>query len=101
MNQRNCIEIEEYLITKNLPKHTVEGTKITFHNRGTTPVTVGLLFIMPGQSYQVNYEHPHVIRHDFSILFQSVPTVASSTTITNQGLTNGNMLLVQTMKPKC
>jgi hypothetical protein len=100
MSHRQSIEINEYPVTKNESSKRIVANKITFFNLGNIPVYVGLIPVMPGDAYMVNYEHPHLIERVFRIRFDTAATPVGVDIRTDFGLVNSPLLVVQTMTPK-
>lgn len=94
------IDINEWTISADSPGYPIVATKITFFNRGNIPVYVGEIPVVPGASYQVNYEHPHLIQHKFKIRFDTGATPVDATYRGLYDLENVPRLVVQTMTPK-
>jgi hypothetical protein len=94
------IDINEYELTKDDPRYQITATKMTFLNLGNVPVYIGLIPVMPGDVYQINYEHPHVISHRFSIRFVTSATPVGATDREALGLVNTPYLVIQTATPK-
>ena len=92
------INITEHIVDRDIPRYPVTATKISFFNQGKYPVSVGYVKVMPGDVYQVNYEHPHLIVRDFSLLFD-LTAPAAPADILALGLQNGAYLVIQTMTP--
>ena len=100
MNQPVHIDINETEYTKNIAGLPLRFTKATFFNRGNIPVYVGKIPVVPGASYQVNYEHPNTIVQKFDIRFDTTATPASPTMRAFYALDNEPKLIIQTMTPK-
>ena len=99
MKNRESIEINEFPVTKNESSKRIVANKITFFNLGNIPVYVGLIPVMPGDSYMVNYEHPHIISRVFRIRFDTAATPISVQLREDFGLVNSPLLVIQTMTP--
>jgi hypothetical protein len=99
MTQPASIQINEFQISKDEPRYPVEATKISFFNLGNIPVYIGLIPVMPGDVYQVNYEHPHRLVRDFSIRFVITATPSTATERESLGLIDGPLVVIQTMNP--
>jgi hypothetical protein len=97
--RRETIEINEYEVRKSEASKWITANKITFYNQGNIPVYVGLIKVMPGDSHQVNYEHPHLIRRVFPIRFVTDAIPVSSDIQEEFGLEDNPLLIVQTMTP--
>ena len=95
------IDIDEQTVSSDQIGYPVAGTKITFYNRGNIPVKVGEVPIVPGASYQVNYEHPHRIVKNFVIMFDTTATPVDAVYRAAYALENTPRLVIQTMNPKC
>ena len=93
------VDINEYEIVKDDPKFQVIATKMTWFNLGNIPVFVGLIPVMPGDVYQVNYEHPHVIKRTFGIRFDTTATPSTVAERAAFGLQNAPYLVLQTATP--
>lgn len=93
------IDINEFTVTKDEARYPVEATKITFFNLGNIPVRVGYIPVMPGDVYQVNYEHPHILCRSFTIKFDTTATPSDITEREAFGLIDGPLLVIQTMTP--
>jgi hypothetical protein len=94
------IKIEEFELLTDSEGYPIEATKISFFNLGNIPVTVGLISIPPGDVYQVNYEHPHVLSKWFRIKFDVAATPAGASLRSELALSNYPRLIVQTMTPE-
>lgn len=94
------IGIDEHEVTKDDPNYPITATKITFFNLGNIPVYVGMIPVMPAEIYQVNYEHPHVIRRNFKIRFDTSATPLGATDRALYNLMAGPYLVIQTMRPE-
>lgn len=99
MRPQEQIEVAEFEVTEDMPRYPIKATKITFFNLGDIPVYVGLIPVMPGDVYQVNYEHPHIINRNFGLRFDTSATPVSSTIRDEFGLVQGSYLVIQTMTP--
>lgn len=100
MIQQVHIDINEYTISEDRTGWPITATKITFFNRGNIPVYVGEIPVVPGASYQVNYEHPHILVHKFKIRFDTSATPVDASYRSLYALENLPKLVVQTMTPK-
>lgn len=94
------VELLEFDISSDQTGYEIEATKITFVNRGSVHVFVGLINIAPGGSYQINYEHPNIIKTRFKIMFDTAATPADAATRGYYNLVNGNKLIIQFMRPR-
>lgn len=99
MTQPASIQINEFEISKDDARYPVEATKISFFNLGNVPVYVGLIPVMQGDVYQINYEHPHRIERTFSIRFVTSATPSTVSEREALGLVDGPLLVIQTMNP--
>lgn len=82
------------------PNYPIEATKISFFNLGNIPVIVDLIPVMPGDVYQVNYEHPHVLVRRWKIRFDTSATPAGTSLREELGLIDAPKLVIQTMSPE-
>lgn len=98
--QQDYVHIQDFEVSEDNSGYFLEGTKITFFNQGKYPVWIDKVCVIPAANYQVNYEHPHKIRHRFSIRFDTAATPADAATIAYYNLSENNRLVVQTMYPK-
>lgn len=94
------VDINEIEISTDQSGYPITATKITFFNRGNIPVYVGKIPVVPGASYQVNYEHPHVINVKFALRFDTAATPADAATRALYNLDNMPKLIIQTMTPQ-
>lgn len=94
------IDINETLISGDQTGYPLTATKITFFNRGNIPVYVNEIPVVPGASYQVNYEHPHLIVHKFKFRFDTAATPVDAAYRGLYALENLPRLVIQTMTPK-
>lgn len=92
--------IDEVMIGADESNYPITAGKITFFNRGNYPVKVGLIKLVPGATYQVNTEHPNLIRRFWRILFDFAATPATPTERAALGLDNMPLLVIQTMTPE-
>lgn len=94
------VNIAEYEVSKDESRYPITASKITFLNLGAYPVYVGLVPVMPADIYQVNIEHPQIIRHNFSIRFDETVAAVSAAIQTQFGLKATSYLVIQTMRPQ-
>ena len=94
------IDINESLVSNDQTGYPLRGTKITFFNRGHIPVFIGQIPVVPGASYQVNYEHPHLIVHKFKFRFDTSATPVDAAYRALYALEDAPRLVIQTMTPK-
>lgn len=93
------IQVDELMVGEDNSNYPITASKITFFNRGIYPVSVGYIKMVPGATYQVNYEHPHLIRRQWRIKFDLAATPSTPTEQAALGLTNAPLLVIQSMTP--
>jgi hypothetical protein len=94
------VNISEYEVSEDQARYPITASKITFLNLGAYPVYVGLVPVMPADVYQVNIEHPQLIRHNFSIRFDETVAAVSAAVQAQFGLKATSYLVIQTMQPQ-
>ena len=91
------IDLNEIEVSKDFSGHPLKFTKVTFTNIGHIPVFIGKIPLIPGASYQINYEHPHVITKTFAIRFDTTATPVDAAYRAHYALVNAPKLVIQTM----
>lgn len=94
------IDINEFTVSADETGYPLAFSKATFYNRGNIPVYVGEVAIPPGASYQINYEHPHVIEMKVKVRFVTSATPVDATYRALYALENLPRLVILTMTPK-
>lgn len=100
MFQQEFIAVDEIMVGDDQANYPITASKITFFNRGIYPVKVGFIKLVPGATYQVNTEHPNLIRKEWRILFDLAATPSTPTQQSALGLDNMPLLVIQTMTPQ-
>lgn len=97
--EQEYIQVDELMVGEDNANYPILASKISFFNRGKYPVSVGYIKLVPGATYQVNYEHPHLLRKNWRILFDLAATPSSPTERAALGLEDAPLLVIQTMTP--
>jgi hypothetical protein len=87
--------VHEEQITDTKANYLVDATCIMFQNQGDYPVRVGLVLLMPGDSYKFDIMPPHSVKHTFGIRFADAPVSTGG----SARVVPGKLLVVSSLNP--